>query len=59
MKRSKPAPPPPADRLSGLRTHRHDPDEDRPSREDRAPLTSTVFQFPVSVPKWLRPKRER
>ncbi len=65
MKRSKPTPPPAgyvgdhADRLSRIPGHRHDPDDDRPSREDRKSLTSTVFQIPVEVPKWLRPKRER
>jgi len=53
------AAPTPADRLSGLRPVRHVDDEERQSREDRQSLTSTVFQFPVSVPKWLRPKRER
>lgn len=47
------------DRLSGLRAHRHDPDEERPTREDLAPQGSQLFKFPVELPRLLKSKRER
>ena len=53
-----PPPPPareeePASRLGGLRPHRHDDDDERPTREDRANGHSR-FEIPVPVPKLLR-----
>jgi hypothetical protein len=60
LRRDKTEPPaPPADRLSGLRPHRHDPDDERPSREDRAPQGSQLFKPPVDLPRFLKSKRER
>ena len=46
-----------ADKLSRVPPIPHDPDE-RPSREDLQPAR-TVFDIPVPVPKFLRPRRER
>jgi hypothetical protein len=47
------------DRLGGIRPHRHDPDDERPSREDRAPQGSQLFKPPVELPRFLKSKRER
>jgi hypothetical protein len=46
------------DRLSRIPSHRHDPDEERPSREDRAPQGSQLFKLP-DVPRFLKPRRFR
>jgi hypothetical protein len=65
MKRKRPQPPPPvyvgdhSDKLSRLPAHRHDDDDDRPSREDRAPQGSQLFKSPVDLPRFLKRKRER
>lgn len=48
-----------ADRLSKIRPHAHDDDDDRPSREDKAPLTSQLFNSPVPLPRFLRRRNER
>ena len=48
-----------ADRLGKIRSHIHDEDEDRPSREDRAPLTSQLFNSPVPLPRFLQPRKKR
>ncbi len=64
MNRRKPEPPHPghvgdhADRLRSIRPHKHD-DDDRPSREDKAPLTSQLFTSPVPLPRFLRRRSER
>jgi len=47
-----------SDRLSGIRSHRHDADDDRPSREDRRPQGSQLFKLP-ELPSLLRAKRDR
>ena len=56
----KPEPPVPVgkqtDRLSGMRSVRHDPDE-RPSREDLQPQGSQMFK--PDLPRFLKRKRER
>jgi hypothetical protein len=61
LRRPKPQPPPAdaSDRLSGLRPHRHDSDDERPTREDRAPQGSQLFSPPVDLPRFLKSKRER
>jgi hypothetical protein len=66
MSHRRPKPEPPTayvgdhtDRLSGIRSHRHDPDDDRPSREDLKPHGSQVFRLPVELPRFLKSKRER
>jgi hypothetical protein len=65
MKRRKPEPPHPgyvgdhADKLAGIRPHRHDEDDDRPSGEDRKPLTSQLFNSPVPLPRFLKRRKER
>jgi hypothetical protein len=65
MKRSKPEPEHPgyvgdhADKLRGIRPHRHDEDDDRPSGEDRKPLTSQLFSSPVPLPRFLKSRKER
>jgi hypothetical protein len=46
------------DKLSRIPSHPHDPDE-RPSREDRRPLTPEPFRIPVPLPRFLHPRRER
>jgi hypothetical protein len=46
------------DRLSRIPSHRHDPDDDRPTREDRAPQGSQLFRLP-ELPRFLRSKRNR
>jgi hypothetical protein len=46
-------------RLSGVRAHRHDADDERPTREDRAPQGSQLFRPPVELPRFLKSKRER
>ena len=45
-----------SDRLSGIRSVRHDPDE-RPSREDLKPQGSTLFK--PDLPRFLKRKHER
>ena len=47
------------DRLGGIRSHIHDADDDRPSREDLAPQGSQIFKSPVELPRFLKKKRER
>ena len=47
------------DRLSKIRPHVHDDDDDRPNREDKAPLTSQLFNSPVPLPRFLKRRRER
>ena len=47
-----------APRLSGIRSHVHDEDDDRPSREDRKPQGSQLFKMP-DLPRFLKMKRER
>ncbi|HEX2409531.1 MAG TPA: hypothetical protein VHJ39_00055 [Solirubrobacteraceae bacterium] len=62
MRRRKPQPEPPghhADRLGQIRSHVHDEDDDRPSREDRAPQTSQLFNGPVPLPRVLQPRKKR
>ena len=65
MKRRDPTPAPTgyvgdhADRLKGIRPHVHDDDDDRPSREDRAPLTSQLFNSPVPLPRLFKRRKER
>jgi hypothetical protein len=64
MKRKRPEPPPVyvgdhTDRLSRLPAHRHDSDDDRPSREDLKPQGSQLFKLPVELPRFLKAKRER
>jgi hypothetical protein len=46
------------ERLSGMRSHVHDDDDDRPSREDLKPQGSQLFKMP-DLPRFLRMKRER
>ena len=48
-----------ADRLSKIRPHVHDDDDDRPNREDKAPLTSQLFSSPVPLPRFLKRRNER
>ena len=48
-----------ADRLRGIRPHRHDEDDDRPSSEDKAPMTSQLFNSPVPLPRFLKRRKER
>ena len=48
-----------ADRLSRIRPHAHDDDDDRPSREDKAPMTSQLFNSPVPLPRFLKRRNER
>jgi hypothetical protein len=62
MKRRKPEPPTVyvgdhTDKLSHIPRHRHDEDDDRPSREDRAPQGSQLFKVP-ELPRFLRSKRK-
>jgi hypothetical protein len=45
------------DKLSRISAHRHDPDE-RPTREDREPQESQLFNIPVPLPRFLRPRRK-
>ena len=45
------------DRLSGIRSHHHDEDDDRPSREDLKPQGSQLFR--PDLPRFLKKKRER
>jgi hypothetical protein len=62
MSLRRPKPEPPAvtsDRLSGVRAHRHDEDDDRPSREDLKPAGSQFFKMPFELPRFLKMKRER
>ena len=66
MKRKRHDPPPPvyvgdhSDRLSRIPAHRHDPDDERPSREDLAPQGSQLFKLPSDLlPRFLKPKRLR
>ena len=65
MKRKRPEPSPVhvgdhTDRLSRIPARRHDPDDDRPSREDRKPQTSQLFNLPDDLlPRFLKPKRFR
>jgi hypothetical protein len=48
------------DRLSRIPAHRHDPDDDRPSREDKRPQGSRLFNLPDELlPRFLKPKRFR
>jgi hypothetical protein len=47
------------DRLSRIRSHVHDDDDDRPSREDLAPQGSQLFRSPVDLPRFLKPKKQR
>ena len=49
--------PVPSERLSGIRSHVHDEDDDRPSREDLKPQGSQVFK--PDLPRFLKMKRER
>ena len=59
MKRHEQEPAPAgAARLSGIRSHVHDDDDDRPSREDLKPQGSQLFKMP-DLPRFLRMKRER
>jgi hypothetical protein len=63
MKRRTPEPPTVqvgdhTDRLGRIPSHRHDPDDDRPSREDRAPQGPQFFKLP-ELPRFLRSKRDR
>jgi hypothetical protein len=46
------------DKLTRIPAHRHDPDDERPSREDRAPQGSQLFRVP-ELPRFLRKKRDR
>jgi hypothetical protein len=47
------------DRLSGVPSVPHDPDE-RPTREDlEPPPGSQFFKSPVPLPKFLVPRKER
>ena len=58
MKRQKQEPPTEqAHRLDGLRSHVHDDDDDRPSREDLKPQGSQLFK--MDLPRFLKMKRER
>jgi hypothetical protein len=58
LRRRKPDPPPvPSERLTGVRSHIHDEDDDRPSREDVKPQGSQVFK--PDLPRFLKRKRER
>ncbi len=36
-----------------------DDDDDRPNREDKAPLTSQLFSSPVPLPRFLKRRNER
>ena len=59
LRRREPEPPPPvpSERLSGIRSHVHDEDDDRPSREDVKPQGSQAFK--PDLPRFLKMKRER
>jgi hypothetical protein len=62
LRRRKPEPPPVyvddhTDRLSSIRSHIHDDDDDRPSREDLKPQGSQLFK--PDLPRFLKKKRER
>ena len=58
LRRRKPEPPAvPSERLSGVRSHRHDEDDDRPSRDDLKPQGSQAFK--PDLPRFLKTKRER
>jgi hypothetical protein len=46
-------------RLSGIPSHRHDADDERPSREDLKPQGAGYFKLPTDLPRFLRPKRFR
>jgi hypothetical protein len=46
------------DRLSRIPSHRHDPDDDRPSREDLEPQGLQFFRLP-ELPRFLRSRRDR
>jgi hypothetical protein len=64
LRRSKPDPPAVhvgdhTDRLSAIRSHVHDEDDDRPSREDLKPHGSQFFKMPVELPRFMKMKRER
>ena len=60
MKRQQPKPTQPQqDRFAGVRPHLHSDDDDRANREDRAPLTSQLFSSPVTLPRFLRPRKLR
>jgi hypothetical protein len=59
VRQPKPEPPAVSDRLSGIRSHRHDEDDDRPSREDLKPQGSQFFKIPVELPRFMKMKRER
>jgi hypothetical protein len=48
-----------ADKLRSIRPHAHDDDDDRPSREDKAPLTSQLFNSPVPLPRFLQRRKKR
>jgi hypothetical protein len=48
-----------ADKLRSIRPHAHDDDDDRPSREDKAPLTSQLFTSPVPLPRFMKRRNER
>jgi len=48
------------DRLSRIRPHAHDEDDDRPSGEDLEPQGSQFFtSAPVPLPRFLLSRRER
>ena len=58
LRRRKPEPPAvPSEPLTGIRSHIHDEDDDRPSREDVKPQGSQVFK--PDLPRFLKMKRER
>jgi len=64
--RRRPPEPPPVhvgdhlDRLSRIRPHGHDEDDDRPSGEDLKPQGSQFFtSAPVPLPRFLLSRRER
>ena len=61
LRRRKPDPPPPipTGRLSGIRPHVHDEDDDRQSGKDLAPTLSRAFSAPVPLPRFLQTRRER
>lgn len=60
LRRHKPDPPPvPAGRLTGIRPHAHDEDDDRQSGKDLAPQLSRAFSSPVPLPRFLQTRRER
>ena len=65
LRRPKPDPPAPlvgdhTDRLSRIRPHAHDEDDDRPSGDDLKPHGSQFFtSAPVPLPRFLLSRRER